>query len=313
MKLRFKICQSVSTFLFFGVAPASQAAEGGVSHYTPALYGDFSAAVAPDPGFYFRQDLYQYSAGSSGRRFVQNGEIRSELDVDASLYMLTGLWALEKEVFGAKFAWGGFIPLVYTDVSASVGLGATSRTFSEDGWNLADPGIVPASFFWSCENWNFNLYETVSIPIGEYDKDNDINGGLNYWSFETTFATTYLNSDSGFEFSMVLGHIYNTENNDTNYQSGQELHLELMLNQYLSETFALGIHGFAYRQITGDSGSGALLGEFEGEANGIGPSLMWVTKIGNCPTIVTARWLHEFGAENRLEGDHFYLSATIPF
>ena len=207
MKLRFKICQSVSTFLFFGVAPASQAAEGGVSHYTPALYGDFSAAVAPDPGFYFRQDLYQYSAGSSGRRFVQNGEIRSELDVDASLYMLTGLWALEKEVFGAKFAWGGFIPLVYTDVSASVGLGATSRTFSEDGWNLADPGIVPASFFWSCENWNFNLYVTVTIPIGEYDKDNDINGGLNYWSFETTFATTYLNSDSGFEFSMVLGHI----------------------------------------------------------------------------------------------------------
>jgi hypothetical protein len=106
---------------------------------------------------------------------------------------------------------------------------------------------------------------------------------------------------------------YNTENDDTDYQTGQEFHLDYMLNQFLSETFAVGLHGFFYEQITGDSGSGAILGSFKGEAAGIGPALMWIPKIKDKDVVISAKWLSEFDTEHRLEGDHLFLNLTMAF
>jgi hypothetical protein len=178
---------------------------------------------------------------------------------------------------------------------------------------FSDPGIVPASFFWNFGDFHINVSETITIPLGSYDEDKDVNGGLNYWSFETVVAGTYLHPEKGFEISASFGHLYNTENNDTDYQTGQEFHVEYMLNQFLSETFAIGIQGFYYKQITGDSGKGALLGDFEGEAAGIGPAMMWATKIKDVNLIISAKWLHEYHAKHRLEGNHFFLNFTLAF
>ena len=102
-----------------------------------------------------------------------------------------------------------------------------------------------------------------------------------------------------------------TENDDTGYQTGQELHLDVVLNQFFSDTFAIGIHGFYLKQITGDSGGGALLGDFKAEAAGVGPALLWTTKIGNQDVSFIAKWLHEFHAENRLEGDHIFFGFAV--
>jgi len=153
--------------------------------------------------------------------------------------------------------------------------------------------------------------EFIITPTGDYDVNNDINNGLNYWSFDTNFALTYLNPETGRDFSFNLGHIYNTENDDTNYQTGQELHLDVVFNQFLSETLAVGLQGFYLKQITGDSGSGALLGNFKAEAAGIGPAVMWTKQLGNQSVTFIAKWLHEFHAENRLEGDHLFFSFAL--
>jgi len=94
----------------------------------------------------------------------------------------------------------------------------------------------------------------------------------------------------------------------SNYQTGQELHLDVVFNQFLSETFAIGLHGFYLKQITGDSGSGALLGDFRAEAADIGPGLLWTKQLGGQSVSFIAKWLHEVHAENRMEGDHVFLS-----
>jgi len=62
----------------------------------------------------------------------------------------------------------------------------------------------------------------------------------------------------------------NTENPDTDYRTGTEFHLDFMLNQFLAESFGIGFHGYYYDQLTGDSGSGAILGDFK--ADSVGPS-----------------------------------------
>jgi len=38
-----------------------------------------------------------------------------------------------------------------------------------------------------------------------------------------------------------------------------------MLNQFLGKTFAVGVQGYYYNQVAGHSGSGARLGDFQGE------------------------------------------------
>jgi hypothetical protein len=38
----------------------------------------------------------------------------------------------------------------------------------------------------------------------------------------------------------------------------------------------IGVNGFFYQQVTGDSGSGARLGEFEGRTAGVGPILTFL-------------------------------------
>ena len=157
-------------------APYLYAAEGGGSHYTPGLYGDFGVAMAPDPGFYLRNDLYYYNGDASGERVVQFGEIRADLEVDAALYMLTGLMVLDRDVLGGRFAFGGFLPVVYTDLSADVTLGSLTASVDEDRTLFSDPGIVPASFFWNFGNFHINVSETITIPLGSYDKDKDVNG-----------------------------------------------------------------------------------------------------------------------------------------
>jgi hypothetical protein len=294
-------------------ASAAYAGEGGASHYGPGFYGDFGVAVAPDPGLYLRNDLYYYNADASGERIVQYGELRADLEVDTAMYMLTGLMVLDKEVLGGRYAFGAILPIIYTDISADIILGPITSSVDADRTAVGDPGFIPASLFWHSGNFHINVSETITAPIGSYDKDRDVNAGLNYWSFDTTLAATYLHPDRGHEISAAIGHIYNTENDDTDYQTGQEFHLDYMLNQFLSETLAVGLHGFYYKQITGDSGSGALLGDFKGEAAGIGPAVMYATKIRDVDLVISAKWLHEFHAEHRLEGEHIFLNFTLAF
>ena len=160
---------------------------------------------------------------------------------------------------------------------------------------------------------HLNFYEAIVAPTGSYDKDRNVDAGLNYWSFDSTLAATYLNMETGLEISAAAGYIYNTENDDTNYQTGQEFHLDHMLNQFFSDTFAVGLHGYYYKQITGDSGSGTFLGDFKGEAAGIGPAIMWMPKIKDRDIMISAKWLHDYYTDNRLEGDHFWLNLTMQF
>ena len=294
-------------------APAAQAMEGGYSNYGPGFYGDFGVAVAPAPGFYLRKDFYYYSADESRGRFVQNREIRAGLDLRTAMCMTTGLMVLEREVLGGRYAFGAAVPVVYSELSSKLSVGARTVPDEADRLAIGDVGVVPASLFWSFGNLHLNVYESVMVPIGSYDKDRTINGGLNYWSFDTVLAATYLDPKRGHELSAAVGYIYNTENHDTTSHRGQEVHVDCMVNQFLSEKVAVGLHGFYYKQVTGDSGKGAILGDFKGEAAGIGPAAMYATKIRGKDLILTAKWLHEVHAEHRLAGDHVLFSVTLGF
>ena len=84
-----------------------------------------------------------------------------------------------------------------------------------------------------------------------------------------------------------------------------------MINQFFSDSFGIGLHGFYLKQITGDSGDGATLGDFKAEAAGVGPAVIWNTKVAGQDISLIAKWLHEVHAERRIEGDHVFLSFAL--
>jgi hypothetical protein len=298
-------------FLTSSGALSAHAAEGGYSNYNPGTYGDFAMAFAPSETWTLRNDFFYYDARTS--RSVRSGAIEVGTDLQFLINFTTLVYNPDIKIFGATFATGVFVPLVDLDLDASLSIGNTVVSDSDSASGLGDIALIPFSLYWNKGNIHTSFGLSVVIPTGDYDTENLINNGLNYWSFDTNFALTYLNPETGRDLSFNIGHIYNTENNVTDYQTGQELHLDVVLNQFFSETFAVGIHGFFLKQITGDSGSGALLGDFKAEAAGVGPALLWTTKLGKQDVSFIAKWLHEFHAENRLEGDQIFVSLVTSF
>ena len=299
----------VSCFVVALAVKDARAAEGGYSNYIPGTYGDFGMALAPSETWTLRNDLYYYDASSD--RSVRSGAIEAGADLTFLMNFTTLLYKPDIEVLGAQFAIGVFVPIVDLDFDARLSIGNTVVSTSDRATGLGDIALIPIALYWNKGNIHTSFAQFIIAPTGDYDVNNLINDGLNYWSFDTNFAFTYLNPGTGRDFSFNIGHIYNTENDDTNYQSGQEVHLDVAFNQFLSESFAIGLHGFYLKQITGDSGSGALLGDFKAEAAGIGPALLWTTRIGDQDVSFIAKWLHEIHAENRLEGDHIFLGFAM--
>ena len=285
--------------------------EGGYSNYIPGTYGDFAAAVEPPSKFTLRNDVYYYGADGDGS--VRSGLLEAEADIRFNLNLLTALYKTDEEILGGSYAFGALVPLTQVHIDAQVTVGGSQGRRKDDVFGLGDVVLIPGVLFWNRGNYHFTLAEYIVTPTGKHDSDDLVNLSLNYWSFDTNFAVTYLNETTGQDYSLNVGHIYNTKNDATNYKSGQEIHVDFMINQFLSESWAVGVHGFYLKQITGDSGDGAVLGDFKAEAAGVGPAILWNTRMFGQEVSFIAKWLIEYHAERRLEGDHAFVSFALSF
>ena len=297
--------------LIEGAANFVVAAEGASSNYFPGAYGNLLVAVAPEPGPVFANQNLFYTAEAD--RAVLQGRVDTGIEIDAFYTLLQGLYVWDAPAVGGRFAVGGYAQLGYASLDASRTTSLGSSSISDDEFALGDSGLIPASFYWNAGNFNFNLYELVIVPTGQYGKGNAVNIGRNYWSFDTVAAATWFNAETGTEISVIPGLMVNTENPDTNYRTGSEFHVDLVVNQFLSDTFVVGVHGYGYKQIEGDSGSGAVLGDFKGESYGIGPSASWIPEFGGDNVAISATWLHDIDATNRIEADYGALTVSVTF
>jgi hypothetical protein len=142
------------------------------------------------------------------------------------------------------------------------------------------------------------------------------NPGKNFWTVEPTAAVMYFGQKNGIETSLFFGMDFNTENPDTDYQSGIKAHLDGTLAQHFPLSGGLagaGTNVFWYQQITDDSGDGATFGGFKARAHGIGPVLSYATKIAGRDLSSEVKWLQEFENQKRLEGDTVFFKVLAKF
>lgn len=148
------------------------------------------------------------------------------------------------------------------------------------------------------------------MPAGDYSATRSTNVAFHHWGADLTGAATY-RAASGWQGDFAVGMTVNWENPATDYTSGNELHVEGAVAKGFGGWTA-GLAGYHYDQVTGDSGEGAVLGDFKGRVSGVGPAVTWAGLWGRQPVSFDGRWYHEFGAKNRVEGDAIFLNLTIP-
>ena len=69
---------------------------------------------------------------------------------------------------------------------------------------------------------------------------------------------------------------------------------------------------YVYKQLTGDSGSGAQLGDFKSRVAAVGPQAGYFFKVGDRQWYVNLKGYFEFDAKNRPEGWNVWLTLAIP-
>ena len=287
------------------------AAESTVSFYVPGLYGDAAVAVPPAPGSYLLATSIYYPAKAPHSIFP--GKIDKKVETDVYAQFLRGFWVPEAKPFGAQMLLGVRLSVLNVDIHAEINTPFGLAALEDSRTDMGDLGLIPMSHYWRRGNLYFNLYEAINIPTAKYDKTRLTNTSLNHWVFDTVLAATWLDPNTGIELSASPGLIYNTENSETMYQSGIEFHMDVALNLHLSSSLAMGFHGSVYRQLTGDRGAGATQGSFKGRAYAFGPAVVWNKKLDEKQYYLSAKWLHEFGARNHLEGDFYSITTGLKF
>ncbi|HSJ02882.1 MAG: transporter [Verrucomicrobium sp.] len=300
-----------------------RAEEGGGGQY---LMGAFSSALdftPTKPGFAIATDVLGYSGDFNGGRALPLGGVaRTGLSAEFMAWDIAMAYTFEPKVLGASYSVGVCVPFLWLEVEADASItGPRGRTIarrvSDDAAGLTDMGIVPVSLTWKSGNWQFNFQEAIFAPAGDYEPGRLANLGRNIWSFDSVFGVSYLDPKKGLELTLMSGFLFSTENEDTDYQNGNIIHTEATVAQYLplgkSTILSLGVNGFYYQQVSGDSGAGASLGDLKGRAAGVGPIVNLIQTIGDKTLAIQAKWLPELDTKNRLEGDWVWLTIGMTF
>ena len=257
---------------------------------------DTLAGALPPPGLhlltytsYFKSDRFNDSDGDSS---VPGFEVKGNIETVRLVFVS------KKKLFGGNLGWQAILP--FGTISVKNPAGSDTKT---------GMGDLSVSVFdsWHFKNWHFVVGPLVTLPIGDYDKDDLANIGSNYYTFEPVFAFTYI-SDSGYEVSSKFMYDINTENKDTDYKSGDEFHFDWFAGKHFKK-FTAGLNGYVYKQVTDDELDGDDVEDFKGQAFGIGPDIQF-----NYYRLGFHFKMHkEFAVENKAVTDKFWVRINYSF
>lgn len=274
------------------------ATEGGGGAYPNGAEG-FLAAALPPPGLYYINYLVHYA---SDRLNDKNGD-RVPIDFHARVSANASriLYMSDKQVLGGQLGAYGILTLM--NASADTTMGAKTKS------GLGDVTVGPVLAWHFSKNLHVATALDITVPVGEYNKNDIINLGRNYWTFEPIVGVTYL-GDNGIELTTKFMYDFNTENTDTKYTSGQEFHIDYATG-YQIGSWKLGAEGYYYKQVSNDHGAGAAANDGnKGQVFAVGPAVKYDFKTGG---FLELKYAKEMMVENRPEGDKFVCKLVIPF
>lgn len=257
-------------------------------------------------------ELYAYSGGVG--TVVSGGDTYVGLSQSETWAQLEPSWTPQWTLLGGQpsvsisFGWGR---VVNRADSVSNANGTTRNPVSRDSGPL---DIAPEiSLSWSRGAWSWMTYLTGNLPTGSLDPRRNSNLTLGHFAFDGGGGLTWSASGSGWEASAVAGFTLNATNPDTRYKSGLDSHLDWEVSWH-AETGAwqLGIAGYLYWQLIGDSGSGAAGGPFKSRVVGLGPEFVRSFTWRRRSMQANLRACGEVWARNRPQGVAAFATLAFP-
>lgn len=307
-----KRCVLILTLFMLG--RTALAAEGGTGHYAPGSLATLIDLPPTQEGWVVEPMFINYQ-GDTSLEVPVAGVDTFALDVESDVFLLGGFYtfALSEDTF---YSFGGFLPYASVEAKATVQSAGGSMARRDKASGLGDISLIPAMIAMKKDFWQYSALLSVYAPTGDYETGRLANPGLNYWTVDPAVGVSYNNDKTGFNAALYGGVAFNTENTDTDYQSGNLLHIEASIQQLLplgKGVLGVGAEAFYLDQITGDSGSGAILGDFERKSTGIGPVLSYILPLSDGTLVSELRWLPESDVERQLEGDYLWLKVVYQY
>ena len=286
--------------MVLGMALQAAATEGGGGVYVSGGEGLMTGALPP-PGQYFINYSMYYSADS-----FKGGDGHTAIDdFDAHVFadVLRFINVTPVTILGGNWAQHIIVPMVWEDVGLTEG----GNRIKDKNCGLANIDVDPFIVGWHMAPFHVIAGVDTYLPVGKYDEQALANIGRNYWTFEPVVAVTYLN-EGGQELSAKMMYDINTENEETEYLSGQEFHTDFVAAQHCG-AWAAGVGGYWYHQTTNDRQNGALVGGGnQGRQIALGPQVSYELSSVTFSLALD----HEFDTKNRPQGDALWLKAIIP-
>jgi len=318
----------------FSAMNDAMADEGGVSFWLPGFFGSLAAAPM-QPGWSLTSIYYHtsVSAGSdvANAREILTGRIpinlaasvNASIQARADLGFVMPLYTFATPVFGGQLTVGalGVYGRESTSLAGSVtGALATplgtvpfSRfdTISDSVTGFGD--VLPlATLRWNNGVHNYMTYVTGNIPVGAYDSTSLSNLGIGHSAIDAGAGYTYLNPQTGHEFSGVLGFSYNFTNQSTQYQNGVDMHFGWGASQFLTKQFLVGAVGYVYQEVGCDTGAGNRVGCFRSAVVSAGPQLGFIIPLtSEVQGYLNLESYWEFGNHDRPAGWNGWVTFAI--
>ena len=275
---------------------SARADEDGFSFWIPGFFGSLAAAPL-QPGWSVMSILYNTNVSASGNaavaREITIGQFNPKININVNANVHANFtvgfvapsYTFATPVLGGQataillFGYGNNDTSLNASATASTDLAPFSITrsvaLSQDTAGFTD--LIPMfTDRWNAGVNNYMVYITGDIPVGLYSTSNLANIGLGHGAIDGGVGYTYFDPKTGHEFSAVLGFTGNFENFATKYTSGIDSHLDWGASQFFTKQLQVGLVGYFYEQLTGDSGCAPVLCPFKSRVIGIGPQIGYI-------------------------------------
>ena len=308
---RVLLLATVAGCLSLEAGSKASASEYGFSSYGLGQNA-FGAGVTPPPGTYVTTATAFYDAKIGATLEFGGVTIGAGAHVEFLSTAINGLYVFSHQVLGGNLGISATVPVGFIDIDATVTAGPLSGQRSTEGGGLGDV-VTKVQLGWQRGDFSHTVYLQVLAPTGRYDTGFSPIIGLHRPGIDTGWAFTWADKPTKLQFNGTLGVTFNFENIATDYKSGNEFHFEWAIGREIMPGLVFGLVGYDFRQLTGDSGSGVVLGSFKGQVDAIGLGVSGTTQIGTTPVIFNMRTYREFDVEHRWEGNSSMASVTIRF
>ncbi|AJR06402.1 hypothetical protein C9J03_17370 [Photobacterium gaetbulicola] len=302
------------------VAPCQVTAEeGGSGHYLPGTLSSRINQIPPSKSLNVYMDLSGFDGSTQSELSVPlAGLAVNDLSITTQTYSMNLVWNPGIRLKGGwQYAMAIALPYSSVEVSASQEHNVQGHRLRDRDSGLGDIMIAPLMLAYSLsEYWLTELHFNLYAPTGNFEPGKLANVGKNYWSVSPVAWLQYIEPVTGQEFTVSGGIDWNTKNEDTDYQTGTQMHVDSTLIQYIPLLWGftgIGLSGYWYQQLSSDSGSGAVSGDFKAKAVGLGPVISYRATWSGRPVRAELKWTNELEVRNRAEGDRLSFKLSAQF